>query len=128
MKKRLRKKLHKDEFTEYGLWVFVYIDKESEFETFLEKLSKEFHLTQRDYCLGVMKKIRPGKLIIEGFINLGRYDPEGLLVMKLGAFLDENHFEYRLSYLVDSWNEDHFWTKENHFINKCLADKELAKC
>ncbi|HED04847.1 MAG TPA: DUF469 family protein [Candidatus Fraserbacteria bacterium] len=101
MKKRLRKKKHTGEFTEWGVTVAIVIRQEADFDHFLDDFIEEAIEGNDCYFGGGGRAPR-----LEGVIELGRIsdDPEEKLRKVIGWLEAREDVErYATGKLIDLW-------------------------
>jgi len=101
MKKRLRKKKHKDEFREWGRQLVITRNRKDGFDEFLDAFIEEAIEANDCYCGGGGKEDN-----LDVVVELGRMadDPERRLA-KITAWLDSRSdvLEYKAGPMLDLW-------------------------
>lgn len=102
MKKRLRKKKHIGEFTEWGCQLLIMRNCKDGFDEFLDAFIEEAIEANGCYCGGGGKEDK-----LDVIVELGRMseDPEGRL-RKITGWLDgrSDILEYKIGPMFDQWH------------------------
>ena len=104
MNKRLRKKKHRGEFTEWGRQLVIKRNRKDKFDEFLDSFIEEAIEANDCYCGGGGKE---DKLSVVVELGCTADNPDGRLA-KVTAWLNQRSdvVDYRTSELFDLWHGD----------------------